>query len=768
MNKPQRISSVIAFLCLLLAFSACTRDPNVRKQKYLDSGNRYLEAGKVREAGIEFANALKIDPSFAAAHYGLAQVLIKTSAYQGAFQELRKTVELDPNNLKAQLDLGSFLIAASAKNPTALDDARKAAEFVLSKDPNNAQAYSLLSNIAVNQGKPAEAMAQIQKAISLAPQDNSLKLNMGVLQAKQKDYAAAEDTFKKALATDPKSLTGWDFLTKLYAGQQKWPEVEQTLKDAIAANPGVLSLRLELAQFYLSPLQKKNEQAQQVIAEAKKVAGDNQDGRSAIAQFEYASGNSEQAFQDFQSLLNDHPKDYLAKGRYAELLLQKGRDDEASKQLDELLKANPNDVIGRMVRAQLWLKQGKNNDALHLLQALAKDDAKNGLVHHFLGVAYAATGDAGQAEAEWREAVRLDPRLVVSYRALAGIAVAKNDVDLLKTCVEGILKADPTSAEGYMRKASLDFAQKNLPAVDADLQKAIDVAPNNPDVYAGFADWKARQGKLADATKLYEQALTVNPATVRAMQGLVAIYANEKQSDKAKARLKEQIAKSPNTGAYYVMLAALQADGKDYAGAEATLKEGMELDKNNQDGYLLLARIKNATGQVDQAISAYQAYSQKYPKDIRPYLAIGEMETVRNNFDGAKQWYQKALAIEPDSPMANNNLAYMMIERNDNIDQAIQMAQAARRKAPENPNIADTLAYGYIKKGVYTSAVDLLEDAIKKDPNSASVHYHLGLAYQKLNNNSKAREQFQKAAQLAPDTAEGVAAKKELQNLGRG
>ena len=107
-----------------------------------------------------------------------------------------------------------------------------------------------------------------------------------------------------------------------------------------------------------------------------------------------------------------------------------------------------------------------------------------------------------------------------------------------------------------------------------------------------------------------------------------------------------------------------------------------------------------------------------------------------------------------------------MIEDGENVDVATSMAQSALRKMPDSPNVADTLSYAYVKKGVYSSAVDLLEQASKKDPNSASIHYHLGLAYSKMNNAAKAREQFQKAAQLDPQGSEGVAAKKELQTLG--
>jgi predicted Zn-dependent protease len=425
MNRLLRVIPVLALISLLLlALGSCSRDPNVRKQKYLDSGNKYLEAGKPREAVIEFQNAIKLDANFAPAYYGLAQAAAKSGDGVTAVRALNKSLELDPTNMKGQLEMGNMMmmIYASSHKPDWLDQAKQKAELVISKEPNNAQAYSLLSNVAANQKKPAEAMAQLQKAISLAPKNATFQLNLAILKAQQQDLPAAEAAAKLALQMEPKLAQGYQFLAEMYLAQKRWPHFEQDLKSGIDAVPNALPMRLQLAAYYLSPIQNKPELSQQVIADAKKAAGDNADARSEIANFEYTHGNVDQAFNDYAGILNDHPKDTGAKGRYAELLLQKGRDAEAVKQIDELLKMSPNDTRGRIIRGQILLKQNKPAEAIPILQAVVKDDPKEGIAHHFLGVAYATTGEGGQAEAEWREAIRLTPNSLQSYRLLAAVA----------------------------------------------------------------------------------------------------------------------------------------------------------------------------------------------------------------------------------------------------------------------------------------------------------------------------------------------------------
>src|SRR5580692_11011055 len=103
--------------CVLIAalFTGCSRDPNVRKQKYLESGDRYFAKAKYAEAAIQYQNAVQVDPRFVQAHYQLGQTYLRSGDNVRAFQELSRVVELSPDNYQAHLDLASLLL--SVRNP---------------------------------------------------------------------------------------------------------------------------------------------------------------------------------------------------------------------------------------------------------------------------------------------------------------------------------------------------------------------------------------------------------------------------------------------------------------------------------------------------------------------------------------------------------------------------------------------------------------------------------------------------------------------------
>src|SRR5277367_2403160 len=99
MEKVEKAKSfgliLVVAACLL---AGCTRDPQVLKKKYLNKGNTYLAQGKYPEAAIEYANAIKLDPRYAEAHYQLAQCFLKQTDWPHGYQELMRAVDLDPTN----------------------------------------------------------------------------------------------------------------------------------------------------------------------------------------------------------------------------------------------------------------------------------------------------------------------------------------------------------------------------------------------------------------------------------------------------------------------------------------------------------------------------------------------------------------------------------------------------------------------------------------------------------------------------------------------
>src|SRR5258708_32281249 len=97
--------------------------------------------GEYPEANISYSRALQVDPRFVEAHYKRAKCLLKQSSWAAAFQELSRTVDLQPENWPAQLDLGQLLLAGGKPQ-----EAKDRALLILHINLKHSETQLLLSN----------------------------------------------------------------------------------------------------------------------------------------------------------------------------------------------------------------------------------------------------------------------------------------------------------------------------------------------------------------------------------------------------------------------------------------------------------------------------------------------------------------------------------------------------------------------------------------------------------------------------------------------
>src|ERR1051326_3880178 len=179
MRPISRFKTPAKFGILLLValLGACSRNPNVRKQKYFASGDRYFARQDYKAAIIQYSNALKLDPRYEPARYQLGQCYLKLAMWQQAFMELSRATELNPDDLKAQTTLGNLLLAGRE-----FGRAQDIAKTVLGKDPNNVDGHILLANSYAGLNNSEASLKEMQGAIELAPERAGSYLNLANLE----------------------------------------------------------------------------------------------------------------------------------------------------------------------------------------------------------------------------------------------------------------------------------------------------------------------------------------------------------------------------------------------------------------------------------------------------------------------------------------------------------------------------------------------------------------------------------------------------------
>ena len=752
------------FSILALVLSACSRDPNVRKQKYFESGQHYFQQGKYREAAIEFSNAIQIDPGFVEAHYRLAQSYLKVQQWSPAYQELSRTIELQPENYAARDDLAKLLIAARD-----FEAGHEQTEWLLQKRPNDPQTYVAVSSLLGAKGNFAGAVQEMEKAIALAPNQSDFYLGLALLQVKNNQLDTAETNFRRAIQLDPNAVEPPFLLGSFYESRNRFSEAEQQFKNAIQLDRKDPNLRGALANLYL--VEGKKEVAEEYARKSKLDFPNDSVGYRMLGDFYYTTDDLVKATAEYAVIFRDHPNDLDVKKNYIQLLILKGRMDEARVLDDEILAANPQDSDALIDRAQIQMQDDRLHEASSTLETVTKNDPQNSIGHYYLGVGLERMGSLERAETEWRDAARLRPDLLQAQRALAGVAMRKGDMVALEQAAEQIVRLEPASPDGYALRAVSNINRRFLIPAEQDVQQAIKVAPKSAVGYVQMGNLRLVQRKFSDAAQAYQAALDRDANSIDAVRGLVNTYVVQGQIDKAILIANTQIAKSPTSSGFYDLLGTvLFQNKKDWNGAEAAFRKSAELDRNNTGALIKLGEAQAASGHADLALATYKQSIKDHPREAGFYILMGQLYEARQDWKSAQNAYEKALELKPTDPIASNNLANVMLQTGGNIDVALSLAQAARRVLPDSSDVADTLGWIYYQKGAYESAISLLQEALKlrgksNIPEDPGIHYHLGLAYEKAGKPGLARQQLEQVLKLDPNYSNAAEVKKQLAQL---
>ena len=402
-------------LCALALFTGCSHESNARKQKAFDTGEDLFAKGKYSEAVAQYSEAIKIDSSFAQAHYKLSQTYLRMRDANDAFQELKRTIALDPGNYRAHTDLANMLIAS--RTPDNLKEAKLHLDILRAKQPNAPETHQSWATFDATQGDLKSAIEESQQSIALNPNNSESYLQVALYQLANNQPDQAETSFKKAVDVDPRSMHAQIALGGFYQSVNRLPEAERQFQHAIEVDPTSISARSALVRLLMR--EGKAADAETVALKSKKDLPDNPDAYRMPGDFYIATNHFDKATTEYASLYKDHPQDPQVLRKYIQILILKNRLDEAAKLNNSILQSNPHDSEALTFKAQIQLRQKDAPGAIASLQSALSADANNAIAYYQLGEAFHQQHDDTHAEQEWRRALAIRPDLTDTQQNLA-------------------------------------------------------------------------------------------------------------------------------------------------------------------------------------------------------------------------------------------------------------------------------------------------------------------------------------------------------------
>ena len=764
--------------CLLLAVAVSSTgcaNPAKAKADHVKKGEAYLKESKFQEASLEFRNAIQIDDKHADGHWGLARAFEGLERFPEMIDELRKTINLDQNNLDARVKLGNYYIVGGRTRADVITEADRLAKEVLAKDPNHIEGHILMGNVFFAQQQKDQAYAELNRAIQIDPNRIESYLSMARFYLASGEPAKAEEIYKKAISVNANSPMVHTEYGKFLTQSNRPAEAEAELRKAVEVGPKDRTARFVLASYYL--VNRQFDKAEESYKELAAIDPDKPEGQAVLADFYSAINRSDDAIRIYQDVLKKSP-DYM-QGRYrlGEIMLTKGDTQGANAQIDEILKKDKNDRQALLLRARVKAQGGQVDNlksAMEDLKNVLKQEpnSRPGLyfmaqINFSLGLMDQARAFASDLEKNYPD--YLPAKLIQLQIALTG-GDQKGAMALATDLLSRLDKTAPDRENSpqmlaqirektYLTRGSAQLQLRNFAAARQDFEYAKQIAPQDPVVHNSLALVSLAENKMQDAIGFFENTLSVDATNFDALNGLIAIYANQKDMGKAHAHVDQALSAYPNVASLHFLKATAYGFEQNLQMVEAELRRAIEIDANYLAAYSALANLYIKSKQEDRAIAEYQKIVSLRPEISTPYTMIGILEDQRKNYDAAADNYRKALEKDPNNAIAANNLAWLYAETGKgNIDEALRLAQGVVQKYPNIAGFIDTLGWVYYKKSLHAAAVEQLRKAVTLNETqarasnatpSAAYRYHLGMALKGKGETEESRRELETAIRMS-------------------
>lgn len=164
----------------------------------------------------------------------------------------------------------------------------------------------------------------------------------------------------------------------------------------------------------------------------------------------------------------------------------------------------------------------------------------------------------------------------------------------------------------------------------------------------------------------------------------------------------------------------------------------------------LLARLNRRNEAAVSYQHAIDAPDQSgAPASWGLHMLKGSALAQHGDWDGGRAALRKAAELAPDQPTVLNFLGYSMLERREDVPEALRLIAKASALRPDDTAITDSLGWAYFLSGDYDKAVTTLERAVDLEPVEPTISEHLGDAYWKAGRKVDARYTWRAALLLA-------------------
>jgi Flp pilus assembly protein TadD len=300
------------------------------------------------------------------------------------------------------------------------------------------------------------------------------------------------------------------------------------------------------------------------------------------------------------------------------------------------------------------------------------------------------------------------------------------------------------------------------------LLSRIAAAKSSPDGFFQSGSAALSGMRYDEAERAFRKGIELWPGDRQNLQGLVEVYMQQTRTSEAFQVLREALAKDPGRTELWEALGDASVRAGQYEAAKehyTKALDGTERQPNTAANlHLRIGDIYRRNGDLKQARAELQKAAELVPEDKTIASTLALVSNVMRRTSEAETAYEGNNLFRS---MHLHNEAYRMATRGIDLDTALAYALNARQLLPESGEVADTLAFVYLRKGQPALALPLAQEAVRKSPDSATFQHRLGAALAGTGERPGAVTALEAALRSSPPKEVELQIRKLLAELGK-
>lgn len=298
------------------------------------------------------------------------------------------------------------------------------------------------------------------------------------------------------------------------------------------------------------------------------------------------------------------------------------------------------------------------------------------------------------AEKVYNDAVSKTTKSEYFYNKMGDLALRNKNVDKTLECYRKVLEANPLNRSVLVKLATIlqtYYPENTEEAIDC-YEKLLEFDVDTAQIYYELGHlYMSKEDKL-NSVSAFKLAVDRDPENPFFNNSLGYAYAKAELYDDAIEHYQKAISLNPDpewTSIVCQALGSIYAENKgNVEAAVSTYQAGIILDPKNYDLYIALGDIYMADYDLDQAIRTYCDAITLNPDDARAYSKVGIALWEKDYLEEALVAYHKAVELSPENEYAQNNLGILYLDGLADAEEALEYFEEA---IALNPNY--TLAY---------------------------------------------------------------------------